>query len=118
MKLISQFFQSVKHAIRGIYCLLSERHFRYHLAAAILVIGVGFYIGLSTMEWCLVAIAISIVMITEGINTAIERCVDLASPEWHLLAKDAKDIAAGAVLIASSCAAIIGFVIFLPKIVQ
>jgi diacylglycerol kinase len=86
--------------------------------AAILVIGLGLNFGLSTVEWCLVTIAISIVMITEGINTAIERCVDLASPEWHPLAKDAKDIAAGSVLIASLCAAIIGFITFLPKIVQ
>jgi len=118
MKLISQFFQSVKHAIRGIYYLLSERHFRFHLVATILVVGLGIYFDLSPVEWALITLTITVVMTTEAINTAIERCVDLASPEWHKLAKDAKDIAAGAVLIASTFAAIIGFIIFLPKIVQ
>jgi undecaprenol kinase len=118
MKLISQFFQSVKHAIRGIYCLLSERHFRSHLVVAILVVGFGIYFDLNRVEWGLITLTIAVVMTAEGINTAIERCVDLASPEWHLFAKDAKDIAAGAVLIASTCAAIIGFIIFFPKIVQ
>ena len=118
MKLISQFFQSVKHAIRGIYCLLSERHFRFHLAATILVVGLGIYFDLSPVEWGLITLTITVVMTAEAINTAIERCVDLASPEWHQLAKDTKDIAAGAVLIASTCAAIIGFIIFLPKLVQ
>lgn len=118
MKLISQFFQSVNHAIRGIYCLLSERHFKFHLIAAILVVGLGIYFDLSPVEWGLITLTITVVMTAEGINTAIERCVDIASPEWHKLAKDAKDIAAGAVLIASIGASAIGIIIFLRKLLN
>lgn len=108
--------QSFGHAIRGIGCLImSERNMQIHLASAAFVIALGLCSHLSASEWMLIIVAISGVLTAEAMNTAIERCVDLASPQWNVLAKEAKDIAAGAVLLASIGAGIIGLIIFLPK---
>ncbi len=76
--------------------------------------GLGIAVGVSRMEWLILLLTFSAVIVAEAINTAIERAVDLACLDTHPLARDAKDIAAGAVLIASLFALIIGAVIFLP----
>ena len=73
----------------------------------------GIYFKISISDWCWLALSISIVWITESINTAIEKLVDLVSPEYNVLAGAIKDIAAGAVLIASIFAIAIGVLIFI-----
>lgn len=118
MKKKIAFHQSFVFALSGIVHLFArERNVQIHGACALAVIALGFYCNLSVIEWALNVVSISAVITTEALNTAIERCVDLASPDWHALAKEAKDIAAGAVLLASISAAIIGLLIFLPKLI-
>lgn len=87
---------------------------RIHAALSLLVVGMGFWAGLSVVEWCFVVIAIAMVWMAEAFNTAIELVCDLSSPEFHPLVKQAKDIAAGAVLLAAIGAAMIGLMVFLP----
>ncbi len=107
--------RSFKHALRGIACMLrGQVNARIHAALSLLVVGLGLYLGLSVVEWCFVVVAIAIVWMAEAFNTAIELVCDLASPEFHPLVKQAKDIAAGAVLLAAIGAAMIGLVVFLP----
>jgi len=83
---------------------------------AIVVVVFGFIYELSTTEWCLIIFAIGTVFSTEIINTALEYVSDLVSPEKNLKVKRIKDLAAGGVLISAIMAAIIGLIIFIPKI--
>ncbi len=84
--------------------------------ATVLVIALGLYFEITPTEWCIIVFAIAIVLAAEAFNTAIEDLTDLVSPEPHPLAGHAKDLAAGAVLLTAIGAAIVGLLIFLPKI--
>ena len=104
-------------AFRGLRTLLAtQANARIHAVASVLVIGAGFWFALTRMEWCAVIAVIGLVWTAEGLNTALEFLTDLVSPEQHPLAGKAKDVAAGAVLAASIAAAIIGAMIFGPKL--
>lgn len=110
--------RSFYYALRGIgHGVKRERHMRFHLIAALAVVCAGFWLGISRMEWCLVMVCIGSVMGAELFNTAIERLTDLASPGRHPLAGQAKDVAAGAVLVISIAAAIVGALVFIPYII-
>jgi diacylglycerol kinase len=76
----------------------------------------GWYFSISAADWCMVVLAIALVFITEMLNTAVEFLTDLASPQFHPLAKKAKDVAAASVLFAAIAAVILGMIVFLPKI--
>lgn len=105
------------HAWRGILLLLKASPNTLALSFfGILAVYLGFILDISSIEWVLIILTISLVIITEAINTAIEIDIDLTSPEYHPYAKDTKDVAAAAVLLATFSAAIVGLVIFLPKI--
>ena len=78
----------------------------------------SFILKVSIIEWGILVLVISMVLALEMINTAIERCVDLVTKEYKELAKNAKDIAAGAVLVMSMFSVVIGIIIFLPKIMN
>jgi len=80
------------------------------------VLAAGWFFGITRIEWCAVVAAIGLVVTAEGVNTAIEAVVDLASPEQHPLAGRAKDVAAGAVLLAAVTAAVIGLLVFGPRL--
>ncbi|MFK8008176.1 MAG: diacylglycerol kinase family protein [Saprospiraceae bacterium] len=115
--MIKERLQSFKFALKGIRLLfLSETNAKIHLAFTFLVIAGGLFFSVSWTEWCLLVLAIAMVLCAEGMNTAIEYLTDLVSPNFHELAGKTKDVAAGAVLIAAIGAAIIGCMIFLPKI--
>jgi len=73
-------------------------------------------ISISAVEWCLVVLSIGLVWTAEAVNTAIKRVADLASPAQNSLAGQAKDLAAGAVLLAAMTAAAVGLFVFLPQI--
>ncbi len=88
---------------------------RIHFMSAFIVIIAGLLTGLAIVEWLIIILAITLVIGAEMVNTAIEYVVDLASPEIHPLAKQAKDVAAGAVLVFAMASVIIGLLIFLPK---
>ena len=107
------------YAFEGILTgIRKERNMRIHTAAMILVVFFGTVLGLSATEWCICLILFGLVMALELVNTAVEAVVDLVTEERKPLAKIAKDTAAGAVLIAAIMAAVIGCIIFLPKILE
>lgn len=110
-----KFFRSFKYAIEGIQQAMTEQNFRFDLMFAFIVIIAGVFTDISKTEWIILIIVIALTLSLEMINTAIERVVDLASPDQHPLAKAAKDIAAGAVLVFACASVIIGLLIFLPK---
>lgn len=108
---------SFGHAFRGVgSALRSEVHLRFHALATVVTIGVGFYFGISGLEWALVALAVGTVWSAELVNTAVEAVVDLVSPEYHPLAGKAKDVAAGAVLITAGAALVVGLLVFGPRV--
>lgn len=108
---------SFGHAFRGVGAALrSELHLRFHAVATAAVLGLGFYVELSLTEWALVALAVAGVWAAELFNTAIETLTNLASPSYHPLAGRAKDVAAGAVLLAALGALAVGGCVFGPKI--
>lgn len=108
---------SFGHAFRGVGAALrSEVHLQFHAAATAVVVGGGLYFRLSLTEWALVALAVAGVWAAELFNTAIETLTNLASPEYHPLAGRAKDVAAGAVLLAALGALVVGGCVFGPKV--
>jgi len=104
------FIGSLNCAIEGIlWAVKTQRHMLFHLVAAILVLLLALALHLTLHEFALLALAITLVLFAELVNTAIEVVVDLASPEFHPLARKAKDVAAGAVLLASVGALVLGY---------
>lgn len=96
----------------------SERNFRLHLLAAIIVIIAGFVVELTRIEWLFTVVAIGSVLAAESLNSAVEKMLDYLNPDVHPQAKIVKDVAAGAVLLTAVMAAIIGVIVFLPNIVS
>lgn len=108
---------SFGHALRGVgSALRSEVHLQLHAVATAAVLGVGLYFQLTPTEWALVALAVAGVWAAELFNTAIETLTNLVSPGYHPLAGRAKDVAAGAVLLAALGALAVGGCVFGPKI--
>ena len=109
--------RSFYHAIRGVLHMIRCQHNAWiHAAATLVVLGAGLLFRVSSADWCWIILAISIVWTAEALNTAFEFLADAASPEFHPLVRDAKDVAAGAVLITAVAAVIIGAIIFWPYI--
>ena len=109
----SRWIESVNCAIEGIlWTAQTQRHMRWHFIAAAAVLLAALCFHISALEFMLLALAVTLVLFAELLNTAIEVMVDLASPEYHPLAKRAKDVAAGAVLVASIGAAVMGYLAF------
>jgi len=110
---------SLYHAFDGLlYSLQAERNSRLHLFAAILVVAISIWLGLNPIEWALIIASIALVFAGEMLNTVVELTVDLIIQEEIPLAKHAKDVAAGAILVAAIAAAIIGFLVLGPRIWQ
>lgn len=109
--------RSFGYAFQGIATLFrTQAHAKIHLVATVIVIVLGIFFHLDAVEWAIMCLAITMVWVAEALNTAIEFVVDLASPDHHVLAGKAKDVAAGAVLLASFGALAVAAFIFLPKI--
>lgn len=107
--------KSFGYAFKGIASLLKREHNAWiHCIAIVVVTLAGLHFGITRTEWCIVCLCFGMVLAAEGFNTAIERLVDLVSPDFHPVAGDVKDVAAGAVLICAIVAAIIGLIIFIP----
>jgi diacylglycerol kinase (ATP) len=108
----SRFIDSVNCAIEGIlYTARTQKQMRLHFLAALLVLGAALFLGVSPVEFMLLALAISFVLFAEILNTAIEVVVDMISPQFHPMAKVAKDVAAGAVLVAAFGSVIMGYLV-------
>src|ERR1044071_573045 len=101
--------RSFQHAMIGILRMVRCQHNAWiHATATAIVIVAGFFLHLSTADWCWIIVAISIVWTAEALNTAFEFLADATSPDFHPLVRDAKDVAAAAVLITAVAAVIIG----------
>lgn len=116
--MLRKFLKGFVFAFEGVrYAFETQLNLRFHLLFAILVILFGFFLQVSNFEWLILIFCIGLVIILELINTSIESLTDLAAQKKeHKLAKIAKDTSAAAVLIGAFTSAIVGFIIFIPKI--
>ena len=104
-------------AIQGIYhSIASSPNMRIHLLAAAAVIGLGYAVDLTRIEWALLSLTVFMVLAAETVNSAIEKTVDLVGPERHPLARLAKDMAAGAVLLTALNALVMAVLLFGPHL--
>ena len=107
--------KSFGYAFKGIASLIKKEHNAWiHCLAIVVVTLTGLYFCITKTEWCIVVLCFGLVLAAEGFNTAIERLVDLVSPDYHPIAGDVKDVAAGAVLICAIASAIVGMIVFIP----
>ena len=107
--------KSFKYAFKGLRELFIGQHnAQIHLLAAVVVISIGFVLGISNDEWLIIVLTMAMVVMAEALNTAIEYLADACMPEQHPLIEKAKDIAAAAVLICAIAAVVIAGIIFLP----
>lgn len=109
--------QSFTHAGRGIYIFIKGTHNSWlHIFAFVCVLCAGLYFNITKTEWLMIIIVSGVVFTAEAFNTAIEIDMDLTSPDFHPYARDTKDVAAGAVLISTITAIVVGLIIFIPYI--
>ena len=99
-------------------CAGREQNITFHLLAASVVVMAGIFWGITRAEWLAVIICIGMVITAELFNSAIERLVDMVSPQWQRIAGEVKDIAAGAVLVTAIAAAVVGLLVFVPYLLD
>ena len=108
---------SFRYAFAGVrYLLWTQRNAKIHTLVAVLAILLGLLLRIERGEWLALVLTITLVLVAEAFNTAIEAVVDLASPGYHPLAKVAKDVAAGAVLLTAIASVVVGLIVFLPHL--
>jgi diacylglycerol kinase len=116
---LNKYVRSFAYAISGIaYAFRNQVNMRFHFIAAAVVIATGYVLHISALEWCIIFLCIGSVIASELINTAIEVNVDLVTMERNEKAGQAKDLAAAAVLVICVISAIIGAIVFIPKIIH
>ncbi len=114
---LRKLIRSFGYAFKGIgYATATQLNFRVHLVATLVAVYLGYALHISVNEWQWVVLTITLVLVTELLNTAIETLVDLVSPEFNEKAGRVKDVAAGAVVITALFAVINALFIFLPKV--
>jgi diacylglycerol kinase len=114
---LAKFIAGFGFAFSGLwYALRTQRNVRVHVAIAILAILLGILLHISAIEFAMIFVAITSVFIAEMFNTVFELSIDLASPDFHPLAKVAKDVAAGAVLLSAILAIVIALFVFGPHL--
>jgi diacylglycerol kinase len=110
---LNRFFKGFVYAKKGIIAAIADqRNLKVQIGIALITVGAGFYFQITDTEWCVILLTIALVIGLEMMNSAAENLVDLVTREYSALAGKVKDIAAGAVLIASIIAVIIGVLIF------
>lgn len=111
--------ESFRYAISGIYfAFREERNFKVHSILAILAIFFATILQCNLTEWIIIILCIGIVMSAEIFNTAIENTMDWLDPQYNKYVKKVKDLAAGGVLVVSIAVAIVGLLIFVPKVIH
>ena len=114
---MEKFLKGFGFAFKGLnYAVKTQLNFKVHTFLAVAIVCLGWYYNLKSTEWLWIALAISLVLIIELINTAIEVLTDLVSPDYHIKAGIIKDVSAAAVLIAAFFAIAVGLIILIPKI--
>ena len=117
--LIARIMRSFYFAFQGISHLFrTQRNARIELAIGLAACGLALWLRISRAEWGVLLLTIACVLILEGLNTALEACVDLASPDIHPLAKTAKDVSAAMVLVAAIASILVGILIFGARVWQ
>jgi diacylglycerol kinase len=113
----SRFVRSFRFAGEGLsFAFRTQPNFRFHMAATVSVVLLGLWLRVPPQSWVALALTIGAVLVTEIMNTAAERLVDLVSPQYHPLAKQVKDLTAGAVLIAALVSIIVGVAVLGPAL--
>ena len=116
---MKKFLQSFIYAFNGLaYALKTQLSFQIEVFATAVVVVLGCLLGLDPNEWLWISIAITLVLVLELLNTAIEVLVDLVSPQQHPKAGAIKDVASAAVLVGSIFALIVALFIFVPKLMR
>jgi len=111
--------KSVRHAAAGIAVMLRTQHNAWlHLAATLAVVAAGLALHIGAEDWRWLVVAIVLVWVSEGVNTAFEHLCDVVSPDFHASVKISKDIAAGSVLITAIGAVVLGLMIFVPYLAR
>ena len=111
--------RSFGYAWKGIRCCIGkEQNLSFHLIATVVTVIAGFLLEITRIDWMIVILCIGVAIASELFNSAIEKLVDLVSPERHPIAGQVKDIAAGAVLVCAATAAIIGLIVFIPYLTR
>lgn len=124
MNLISKgkkrtFIDSVKNCLEGIsYTITNENNFKREMILGILAVILSAVLKISLLEWIVVILLINFVLVCELLNTALEKTVDLYTTKYNETAKIVKDVAGASVLVMCTFSAIIGVIIFLPKIIN
>ncbi len=114
---LTERLRSIQYALRGIGVMLRSQHNAWiHALASVVVVAAGLYFQVGRGEWLALTLAIVAVWSAEALNTAFESLCDVASPEFHPMVERAKDVAAGAVLIAAIGAVFIGLLVFGPRV--
>ncbi len=113
----SKLLASFGYAFSGLgYLLRTQRNAQIHCLVAACALTLGMVLGLARWEWLALVLTITMVLAAEGMNTAIEAAVDVATSTFHPLARVAKDVAAGTVLLCAIAAVVVGCLIFLPHL--
>ncbi len=114
---MTKFLRSFRYAFHGLQTAFrQEQNFRIHVLSASSAIALAFFLDLKREEWIWILLCMFLVFMAELFNTALETLVNLVSPSYHELAKKAKDLSAGAVLVAAMFAVIVSLFIFVPKL--
>jgi len=109
--------RSFYYAFAGLWWTLkTQRNMRIHVTIGAIALAAALWLRLSTDELALLFVMITVVLVLEMVNTVVEAAVDLASPDYHPLAKVAKDVAAGAVLVSAIGSVLVGLLLFLPHL--
>ncbi|HHY72974.1 MAG TPA: diacylglycerol kinase family protein [Bacillus bacterium] len=117
VKEMKRLLASFSYATQGLlHVIKKERNMQIHLTIACIVLFFAYFFSVSKLEWIVILLCIGIMLSLESLNTAIERTVDLCTEEIKPLAKQAKDVAAGAVFVFAIISVIIGLIIFLKPL--
>jgi len=118
-KHIKRIVRSISWALSGIsFAFRTQFNFRFHIFSALLALILSALLKLNPLEWSVILFCIASVITAELLNTSLELNTDLLAPGYNETAKNAKDLAAAAVLIVSIVSAIIGCIIFIPKLID
>ena len=116
---ISTWMATFQHAFSGLgFVIRTQPNARAHTLATIVVFITGLWLQIEKQDWLILVLTIAMVWMAECFNTALEQVVDLVSPDIHPLARQAKDVAAAAVLISAIFSLIVGLIIFLPPLLD
>ncbi len=111
-------YLSIGYAVRGIgFVIVTQRNMRIHLVTAAAAVILGWLLSISHIEWMILVLTIALVLVAEGLNTAVEMAVDLATRKTRFRAMLSKDIAAGGVLIAALNSLVVGYLLFFDRLV-